>query len=544
MLFATVVLYLMVLGMAGVLLACAPGRLALWLTRVGWALVALALIGALATAGLYYTHDTYMGDLWVALNALKRVQDGAVAHLDFASPIGPLYYWIHGLTVHISDLNLRAVILSNGVFALIVLGLGWAMLRARISPVGMALALALAVTTTLSVREIDGLFAQLSSSALAPYNRWAWGLMIPVTLRLCAPVPEDRTDPLGVLALSLGLAGLLLLKVTYGAAALAVLVAGLAIRPRGWIEGLAALALMVLWLVLAQMLSGQLLAYRADLSTAAGLQSDLINRLWKGIRLGPEAGVFALGALGVLALARPSPGASAWVWARTHWRAALMSLGCVLAGWLVLVQNHPQSEAPLYAAAALVAWEWGRTRDGGQIAPLVLTALIVLRAPLVDGAMGLAQLADTRTQPTVEAFAGTAFGDLAIPAKVLRRTPQGACVTPTCADIARMQSGRELLDAHPAPPGAILALNFSNPFPALTGTLGPRHAPIWFHRGRSFGPEAHPEPARLFSDVGRVLVAKNEPNAAVLREIYGPVLDRAFTKAGETADWVLYLRAP
>ncbi|MEO1552264.1 MAG: hypothetical protein AAFR93_17895, partial [Pseudomonadota bacterium] len=68
--------------------------------------------------------------------------------------------------------------------------------------------------------------------------------------------------------------------------------------------------------------------------------------------------------------------------------------------------------------------------------------------------------------------------------------------------------------------------------------------PIWFHRGRSFGPEAHPAPARLFSDVGRVLVAKNEPNAAVLREIYGPVLERTFTKAAENADWILYLRRP
>jgi hypothetical protein len=99
------------------------------------------------------------------------------------------------------------------------------------------------------------------------------------------------------------------------------------------------------------------------------------------------------------------------------------------------------------------------------------------------------------------------------------------------------QAGADQPDA-----GAVLALNFSNPFPALLARPGPRHAPVWLHVGHSISDAVHPPAARLLDGVGFVIIARDEPNAAFLERLYGPDIDRAFATVAESPYWTLKRR--
>jgi len=89
---------------------------------------------------------------------------------------------------------------------------------------------------------------------------------------------------------------------------------------------------------------------------------------------------------------------------------------------------------------------------------------------------------------------------------------------------------------------SVLALNFANPFPSLLNRPSPRSSPIWLHSGRSFSAVVHIPADRLFGDVGCVMVAKNESNAADLQSIYRDTLARQFRPVDANQDWVLYAR--
>jgi len=170
--------YLAIYGLAGALvLGLLVLRPALWghgMVAFGWALALGALAAAALTSGVYYTAQTYMGDLWVTLSALTQAQAGTRAHLDVFSPLGPVYAWMQHLALAVYTPGLQAVIGAGVLYTSGVLILSVVMLRARVSALTLAMVAALSVTTALSVREIDGLFAQMESSFLAPYNRWAW----------------------------------------------------------------------------------------------------------------------------------------------------------------------------------------------------------------------------------------------------------------------------------------------------------------------------------------------------------------------------------
>lgn len=120
----------------------------------------------------------------------------------------------------------------------------------------------------------------------------------------------------------------------------------------------------------------------------------------------------------------------------------------------------------------------------------------------------------------------------------------GNCGSSTCNDFRQMISGRDLLRAQCSGDRdrPTLALNLSNPFPALVGSPSPRHAPIWLHEGRSFSQTTHVPAADLFGDDGGVMVARGDPNADGLLKIYASHLRRQFTLRSENSDCQLWTR--
>lgn len=559
-------IFLSVYAVAGVFgavclaaVAASPGRARSVIAIACHAAALLALLAAAVAPGVVFDSETYFGDLWTAYEAVAKSLHGLRSSLDYFSPIGPVYDWMFA-----AALRLQAPSAAVVPFAGALAGGGAAVLsiltlRRCASPLGLALATLAAVAVAVSPREIDAVFARSDMSLLAPYNRWAWALFIPVALR--AAIPVAGRDPLGAAAMGLAIALMLLLKVTYGAAALGLLVAGAILRPGGWRDAPPALLAMTAALGAAEILSGQVSPYFGDLATAAAMEANGLRIFKLAPQLG-EAGFACIVALIALALTAPREKGGAGLSDLTLLRAAALIVAVAGAGCAILMQNHYVSEAAVYALLPLIAVEWtGFLRDPpdaakrgnarphpsvatGSLASAALLLGVVAataRPALIDVGFVLAQQVQFRRLPPDPALAGTPLADLIVHPRWL---PDGACSSGVCKDRARMVSGRDLLlEAGAGEPGAgtILALNFSNPFPMLLGAPPPSGAPIWLHADRSFSAERHVAPEVLFEGVGYVMVARGEPNAEALTDIYAPFVTDNYRRLAEDPHWTLWV---
>jgi transposase len=250
---------------AAVFLCAAAAALAIrtelwdrWLAGF-FALASVGLLVLVGTAtGLYFNYDAYFGDLWTATDALNRVDRGLHASTDFFSPIGPVYYW--GLAAGIAlggDPTPASILHASAVAGALAAVFSVALLWRRMSLLGIAVVVFSVVAVAVSGRGNGELLFQLPMHYVAPYNRWAWALFMPVALRLC--LPADRRDILGSLVLGVALALLMMTKVTYGAAAMGLLLVHAVLVCGGWRELPGALVMLGLCLGALEVATGQCL---------------------------------------------------------------------------------------------------------------------------------------------------------------------------------------------------------------------------------------------------------------------------------------------
>lgn len=523
--------------------------------RISWGLHALAvllILVALSTRGLWYNADFYLGDIWTAQDALHKVAEGTRSSLDYFNPIGPVMEWLFALTLLFQAPSSSSLILANVAVATLSLILTVVLLRHRASAMTVAIVGVIAVTTALSPRDIDTLVTASQSSMLAPYNRWGWALLLPVTMR--AALPGDRTDVPGSALAGFVIAALLLLKITYGLAAIGIFLVVLALYPQRWREGgILAASIMVSLILLDWLTDGQVRAYFGDIVLSAQMPSNGI-RFGKFLGLLPAFMAFTAGCLLLMSVATRQgdwlPGRQF----RASWRIFAVTLAVGGSGLVVLMQNHYHTEAvtlllmPLIVAeregmlAKVAGQPFGLwTRHAEWIGVILI---VTLALPAIDAGFILAQKVQTQRKMYLAApFTGSEFHDLVID-ESYQPGPGGKCLERTCNDVRRMFTGRELIVEHcPAyRSAAVLAFNFSNPFPALLNSPSPRHAPIWLDPDRSFSREIHVGGDRLFSNVGCVIIAKDDRVSAALTDIYRNNLQRSFRPAGENADWYLLAR--
>ena len=88
----------------------------------------------------------------------------------------------------------------------------------------------------------------------------------------------------------------------------------------------------------------------------------------------------------------------------------------------------------------------------------------------------------------------------------------------------------------------VLALAFSNPFPALLNAPPLLNAPSWLHDGRVFSAEHHLPPEALFSGVDCVMQGRGDDNAIALMQIYGPFLRARYQRRAMSDEWILWVR--
>ena len=512
-------------------------------------LIVLSLFGST----LFYEAETYFGDLWTALEAMNKSASGLRSSVDFYSPIGPVYDWFFTGALFFKPISASTLLLANGMFAALAFLLGWLMLRTRSSALGMSLCLFIVVTAAASPREIDSLFADLQQNYLAPYNRWAWAILIPIALRLA--IPNSKKDTIGSIALGVGISLLLLLKVTYGVAALGLLVVSLVFTIEKCREALIALISICFCLVVVHLFTGQLLPYLQDLSLAAAIQESVL-RFYKLLFTFGEMAYMVMIGVFLLLICTPHKLDSL----RSCF-ALVRPIGMIMAvagaAWIVLMQNHYNSGASLYFILPLIIAEWsGLFREEDEngnntwwqldsrkgMALVVLTCLIILRPSLLDAGSMILQPVRSLQFDFDPKLEQTQINNLIIHPKH-RPDEKGKCYSGTCIDYTRMSSGLDMLitaGANARGAKTVLALNFSNPFPILLGKESPKASPIWFHNQRSFSTNEHINPKILFKGVGFVLLAKNEPNADALKSIYSDHLGKYYKLHAENKYWFLF----
>lgn len=525
------------------------------ITQVCYAMTAVALLGTVLAGGIIFDSPSYLGDLWTAFDAIAKARDGQRASLDYFSPIGPVYAWTFSAALLLIAPSAQAVQLAAVIFAMVTLVLTLTMLRQAMSPLGLAMTCLVAVTVAVSPRGIDSLFAAGEVNVLAPYNRWSWALFVPVVLKACLPVPTR--DRIGAIALGIAVTGLVLLKVTYGAAAIGLIGVAAILRPGGWRDARDAALAMILILGTLELATGQISAYAWDVLTATQINADTL-RLVKFVAQAGEAVLYAL--LGVLALmlglGARSGQAEPQMTGPQCLRPVLLIFAAAGAGCAVLMQNYYLSEAAIYAILPLIGAEWTRLLDRPDPqakltlpemlskAIVVLVVLAVVRSALIDTGYVVSQRIQLTRHPADPALAETPLADLRVHPRWLW-APQYRCGPVVCRDHRRMVSGLEMLrQAGADRPGAgrILALNFSNPFPILLGTPSPLAVPIWLHVGRSFSKDHHPPIDRAMTNVEYVLSAKLDENATHLWRIYGPYIAENFQEIAENVHWTLFRR--
>jgi len=534
-----------------------------------YALCGLAILSSALIDGLTFQSQKNFHDLWVTFEAINKAAHGISASLDYYSPIGPAYGWVLGLALELRGISVAVLPLASAAVGASCAICGFVMLRRSVSPLAMAMTVLIAVATVLSPREIDLIFARADMSFLAPYNRWGWGVLVIVVMRLAAPVPAR--DVAGGVALGVAIAFLLLLKVTYGAAALGLLAVATLVRPQGWRDGLTGIAVAGVCLALAQVATGQLVPHAADLAATARMQESGIRL--QLVRIVGEVGIYvAVSLILLVMLFVLRDGERSWLRNPDVWRSAILILAAGGAGMVVLMQNHYVAESLVSLLLPVIAFEWagsfGPARDTVQLvgrgereadknalrfgapankAMFLIAGLLILRLPLADLGAVLAQTVETRRIAPHEEFAGTPLAGLRVHPKTLSAGRcAGYCVNScSCPEFHRLVSGQAMLakaGLGGEPAARILALSFANPFPMLLDRPSPRHSPLWFDEGRSISEKVHPAPETLFDGVDYVMAARQEANGIFVRKLYSNYLETWFTVVDENEDWTLMRR--
>lgn len=507
-----------------------------------------AIFLAATTNGIVHDANLHLTDLMIAFSAIGKAADGTQSSIDYFNPIGPVYEWGFRTALLFRPPSAATLPMANALIAALVLAATIVMLRRRVSPLAIALVGLIAVTTAASPRDLDALFVAGEASFLAPYNRWGWALFVPVIFLFAAPArTRDWTGPSLAGAL---IALMLLLKPTYGLAALGMAAITAVLLPGRCRDGVAAVAGTLVTLFVLEVLTGQVTSYVADLVEAARMQQGNYAR---AVKMLTQTGNFVvISGCALLLLYMLWPLGEQRLQPQSSFRIVtilILATGC--ASWAVLSQNHDISEAAAYALMPVLAAEWtgffeSRTDriklPANTNVGLMLLAIFMSAGTAVQNAgFILAQKIQTERLAGTPEISQNQMANLFIPAR--RLGPP--CTSQTCMFYTEMVSGKQLIeDVIGAPSGPILALSVTNPFPFLFGQLTPSGAPIWLDMGRSISIDHHPPATKIFAGVDILMVRRAGRGKSALASLYAKDIKQDFEERASNQHWHLYTRRP
>lgn len=551
-----------------------------WMAYAPGVLVVLALAATSLTASGLVVHR-YFHDTFVVFDAMWRAALGQTPHIDFPSPIGQAYYWPFRLLSWFGEIRVTTLLQANAIVAVTVVTLACISLPRRLSPLFFALATLTIGTMAMTPRDLDGWID--SYSFLAPYNTWAWALVvIPALISMVPPAGRvaTRTTLIDGAVLGVALALLFYLKITFFAPAMGFLVLGAALRHLPLTSAGAAIATAITIGAIVELTAHNNAAYIRDLQLVAqvnlegdrGVRSD---KLLKSIAL---AGVFGAAFLTGIWLWQPATRAGAWV--LRMWRPIFIAAAILGAGAAIASQNHPKLQLTLVGIGLIAGGELARRKlrqeaqaprekpsplaRAGAVGGWLLILAPALAAPLLDSVSIVGQAIESHSDRVCEI--PSLDGDRLLVRRLAPRLEGKPVGAPTCEwikaadaepffrpgssvwerrtldEIQRLEEGLTLLRRTGNADSVILAADFSNPYPMLFRRQPPVGAAIWWDYGRDYSAEHHPPAAPMLGSATVVLRADNHLAGRNFWEVYGADIERDFRKANQTARWSLWVR--
>ncbi|OWV80716.1 hypothetical protein ATY77_23775 [Rhizobium sp. R634] len=494
--------------------------------------IGLLLAGLLALPGGTVT-TKYVNDLFVFLDGAHRIAAGQVPNVDFHTSLGPLTFYIPALGYALSGsmgaampVGMSLLILFLSLVAAEVVGsrMHWAF--------GLPLAtfLLLVVAAPANPGERIG---ELSFAMF--YNRIGWaslGLLLVMYLRRLPGASSGKSADAA--CASFLVLVMLYTKVTYGVVGLAFLVFMLFDRRQiGWVTlafGLVAASILVIELVW-----GGGVKYLLDISLAGKNSGGLptMTALGHVVRTNLADLLAYLAVAIILFILTPS---------YRH----LLFVGFSIATGILLIEQNFQffGILTLGASAAVLSESLFRTElrcryARAHIALPLLSAFLLIPAA-VTNAVSLAIHAYYTAGERGEAIRLPAFSEI----RLVQMWSAGQyeyfrdynrTLADASAALSQLNAGSE----------CVAVLDFVNPFSAGLDRTPPAGDSVWYHWGRTLGPDYHPAAEEMFADVDLILDPKWPIEIWTgngMRDIYAHYIARHYDLVRETADWRIYRR--
>lgn len=507
-------------------------------------------------------------DISVVLDAARRATLGQVPHVDYRTPIGSLFTLPYAVLGSFEPFSALFVPRGNVVVVLFLLVSATILFRARLHGVALFAAIVGALLVALSPRAFHE--SPLTFVHLAPYNRWCQAIAMLVVFVIVPRRQPSRTgDLVDGLVVGLLLGFVAYVKISYALGIGGIVAAATLLGRVGWRAALAAVLTMLGVAALVQLSDGNLATYLADLGMASRATFDvhhgphLLNR-----KSSPAIALL----LGMFALVRLRVDRRLAGRSEEGWRVLVdptLVLIALAGAMLMNLQNNFQKEVPTMGAIALAAEVLARRHgDTLRLPALRLGAtlflwLAVLFTPVLDltSIVAHAILSRGARACVIPALAGTPYAPLRVlpgderPAgQEAMACPPSVVLTPAQAqegqqrlEMRRLEAGLGLLRGRLRPDDRVLALDFSNPYPQITGTMPPQGALLWWHLGRTYSAAHRPDPVPLLADVRFVLQSTqdyrgDDPHGANAWMVYGPDVRRAYRPVAQLFPWVLWER--
>ena len=530
--------------------------------------------------------NAWIFDYSLPLDTSLRWLHGQVPHRDFETPIGAAYWLVQGWSVSLlGGADARSPILANFIaVGPIILGT-FVLLRPRLSGGIFGLLLLAGVLLVISPRSPGDLPGQISF--LAAYNKVGLAILAVLLAGLFIE-PRDIRSRAGrfgdAAVIGLFLLWLVYLKVTFAGVALMGCLAALHYAPRNRAAIVYGIVLALCGSVLIEWSTGINAAYIDDIANAAAAGGAL--RLGKLlVDLDSSRLTIAVSVIAALLYWRLSRADE------TVRRANMViAAGLFLAGVAALNQVHDNylalSFVPLLVLGERALRERGVSGDvaamPSYVPPVIGAAFLVITAMLSD-AISSAHYYTAGKNTEVGEHPSSLCEDPQAPAcrivyQVIDTTDAAwarPLPSPSLAPSAPVSTGLpngsdaqsigamldacdsredclfwkiqeqlyDLLNQYVVADDTPLFLGFSNLLPYYYQTRPPKHVPAWLDVGRNISADAHPDPARFFSDVSLLVVPKVNFKVGKingLNEIYRDDIPLYFDLLVETESWQIW----
>ena len=513
------------------------------------------LLSALAPrAAVNYT----LHDVFIPIDAAWRSLQGQRPHVDFYTPIGVVYFWLHGAAAWLWGMDARVVIWASLLALPPILILGAVLAWRRLGTLSAVLLMLMLTALVAAPTFIDG--PPFLVAHLANYNRLDWALSSLVCLRaLCGARGESRGwDMAETLAIGGVLFLLFYLKLTYFLYSVGVLAIGCVVTRGLWRRAVLALVACAAGGIVLELLQPGLLgAYRADVARAAAANTVLMRgyAVERAIEYNATPGLLDCLLVGLD------------LWLLPAWRLAILGVAAAAASSVLLATQNWGGFAPPLVVLLMILAEWlpqgaGPSRADTRAALLTLgvgTAVLATLPFVLTQANGtLAHVVLARgggggghrvDDGSTETFRNMRWYTNSLEryefpkdfdVEEVRRwglKPQSDAMQAVLADgyglIARLGVQRARIEN----------VAFSNPFPAGLRWPSPRGVALWWDVDRTFVP-GKLTPEQVVGDADVVMVPKvwqDIANSTALEAVVHPALEAGFAPH-ESRYWTAWVR--